>query len=431
MSVFRFRNSKVYWMDFFFQAQRIQESTGTRSKTLAKRIEAKRRRELEEGAAGIRKRQHPRLLSVAAGAWLEMKKSSLAPKTVVIEKTNLTHLLPRLGRKLVCDIDAHDIAKYKDFRLSESASPKTINLELGTMRAIVGPRVWGNILADAKERGIKIKIMFPMRDDVGRALSAEQESALLYECGRSRGRILAPFVTLAIDTGARYNTIRMLQWRDIDFANRCLKLGKDKTPSGTGREVPLNQRALETLKLWAQQFRSRRPEHYVFPSEKVGASGDAFDAKVYNTDSSKPIGDIKEAWEAAKKRTRFHCPNCNTGTLANKPEDYEGHVCIECHFEVEKLPAGLVSVRFHDLRHTAVSRMIAAGVPLPMVAKIVGWSASTMAKMAARYGHFGLDELRGAVEAIGRTQALNRNFDAGSLEFSLDSQTRGGSGRVN
>src|SRR5438132_14417992 len=126
MSVFRFRNSKVYWMDFFFQAQRIQESTGTRSKTLAKRIEAKRRRELEEGAAGIRKRQHPRLLSVAAGAWLEMKKSSLAPKTVVIEKTNLTHLLPRLGRKLVCDIDAHDIAKYKDLRLSESASPKTI-----------------------------------------------------------------------------------------------------------------------------------------------------------------------------------------------------------------------------------------------------------------------------------------------------------------
>jgi hypothetical protein len=36
MSLFRFRNSKVYWMDFFFHGQRIQESTGTRSKTLAK-----------------------------------------------------------------------------------------------------------------------------------------------------------------------------------------------------------------------------------------------------------------------------------------------------------------------------------------------------------------------------------------------------------
>lgn len=47
MAVFRFRNSKVYWMDFFFHGQRIQESTGTRSKTLAKKIEDKRRRGLE------------------------------------------------------------------------------------------------------------------------------------------------------------------------------------------------------------------------------------------------------------------------------------------------------------------------------------------------------------------------------------------------
>jgi hypothetical protein len=30
--------------------------------------------------------------------------------------------------------------------------------------------------------------------------------------------------------------------------------------------------------------------------------------------------------------------------------------------------------RFHNLRHTAVSRLIDAGVPLPKVAKIVGWA---------------------------------------------------------
>ena len=57
-------------------------------------------------------------------------------------------------------------------------------------------------------------------------------------------------------------------------------------------------------------------------------------------------------------------------------------------------------IRFHDLRHSAVSRMIAARVPIPMIAKIVGWSPSTMAKMAARYGHFGDEELRSAVESF-------------------------------
>jgi hypothetical protein len=100
-------------MDFHFNGQRIRESTGTHSKTLAQKIKDKRRRELEEGTAGIRKRLQPQLLSVAAVEWLEMKKSSLAPKTVAIERTNFGHLLPELGRRLVVDIDARDIARYQ------------------------------------------------------------------------------------------------------------------------------------------------------------------------------------------------------------------------------------------------------------------------------------------------------------------------------
>src|SRR4029077_10954634 len=59
-----------------------------------------------------------------------------------------------------------------------------------------------------------------------------------------------------------------------------------------------------------------------------------------------------------------------------------------------------LACRFHDLRHTAVSRMLNAGIPIAKVAKIVGWSPATMVRMAARYGHFSLNELRGAVESI-------------------------------
>jgi hypothetical protein len=49
--------------------------------------------------------------------------------------------------------------------------------------------------------------------------------------------------------------------------------------------------------------------------------------------------------------------------------------------------------------------MIVARVPLPMIAKIVGWSASTLAKMSARYGHFGVEEMRAALDSIGRPPA--------------------------
>jgi hypothetical protein len=59
-------------------------------------------------------------------------------------------------------------------------------------------------------------------------------------------------------------------------------------------------------------------------------------------------------------------------------------VCLKCKHEFKELPASLSRVRFHDLRHSAVRRKIAARVPLPIIAKIVGWSAGTTAKMAAR-----------------------------------------------
>jgi integrase len=374
MSVFRYKGSKVWTMDFIFHAQRIRESTGTSSKTLAGKIEDKRRRELEEGAAGIRKQQQPRLLSVAADEWLDMKKATLATRSVAIEKANLAHLLPELGRKLVCDIDARDIARYQQKRMDAEASPKTVNLEIGTLRAILKRfGHWARLQPNVN--------MLATRDDIGRAITPEEESALLHACGKSRSRSLVPFVTLAIETGARYGTIRTLQWGCVDFENRCLKWGKDKTAAGTGRMVPLSQRAVAALSFWATHFPERKPEHYVFPAERYGAGGDKFCAKAYDVDPSKPIGSIKEAWEAAKLRA---------GRIL-KGETKEA--------DLKEKIAPLVC-RFHDLRHTAVSRMLNAGIPIAKVAKIAGWSPATMVRMAARYGHFSLNDLRGAVESI-------------------------------
>jgi integrase len=87
-------------------------------------------------------------------------------------------------------------------------------------------------------------------------------------------------------------------------------------------------------------------------------------------------------------------------TLVDQEKPAAGFICASCNLELEELPAGLTQLTFHDLRHSAVSRMISARVPLPIIAKIVGWSSSTMAKMASRYGHFGVEEMRSAVESI-------------------------------
>lgn len=386
MSVFRYKGSKVWTMDFLFRGQRIRESTGTRSKTLAQKIEDKRRRNLEEGAAGIKKAQAPRLLSVAADEWLEMKKAKLAPNSIRIEETNLAHLNPELGRKLVCDIEPSDIARYQKKRLGQGASPKTINLELGTLRAILKRSGhWARLQPEVE--------MFPAGDEVGRAITAEEEAALLQACAQSRSRSLVPFVTLAIETGARYGTIRTLKWSSVDFESKCLRWGKDKTAAGTGRVVPLSQRALAALRFWSTHFPNHKPQHYVFPAERYGAGGDKFEMKAYHVDPTKPIGSVKKAWEAARVRAA----KILRGETA-LPDDEEVEATGK-EEAVDRLPC-----RFHDLRHTAVSRMLNAGVPLAKVAKIVGWSASTMVLMAKRYGHFSLNELRSAVESISANQ---------------------------
>jgi integrase len=418
-----YRRGRVWWVDFHFHGQRIQETTGMTSITRAREVETNRKQALKDGAAGIKKAQQPLFFATAAEEYIALakgKKRKWSPGMLQIQKNSVAHLLPAFGNKLLQTIEATHIAKYQEQRTKEGASGRTVNIEVGTLRAILKRhKQWERLQDDV--------VMLEEREDVGRALTAEEESALLLECGRSRSRMLLPFVVLALETGARFNTVRTLQWRNTDFANRSLKFGKDKTKAGTGRTVPLNQRAIAALTFWAQQFPNRKPEHYVFPLEKCNATGreETFGfsgAVVYETDPTQPIGDIKEAWEGAKRRTRRHCANCESGLLTDKPKPETGYACIGCKAEVQDLPAGLVSVRFHDLRHSAVSRMIAARVPLPIIAKIVGWTTGTMAKMAARYGHFGIEELRLAVEAISSNGAEASVFGARSLQFSLQSE---------
>jgi hypothetical protein len=103
-----------------------------------------------------------------------------------------------------------------------------------------------------------------------------------------------------------------------------------------------------TLKEWAAQFPDRKATHFVFPAERVGFSGASELAQVFDTNPAKAITSWKTAWISAKARARIEC-------------------------------------RFHDLRHTAVTRLLEAGQPFAVVADIMGWSAATTVRMAKRY----------------------------------------------
>lgn len=351
-----YRRGDVWWYRIKFLGRVIRESTKSRSKEIARRAEINRRRELEEGYHGLKKRVPPQTFKAGSDAWLELKKPTLAPKSYLIERTNLGHLLPLLGQKLLAEIDAGDVSRYQQQRLKDKAAPKTINLEVGTIRAILRRhRLWANLQPDVR--------MLAVPDDIGKALSPKDEKKLLDACADSRSRSLLPAVLLALNTGMRYSELRLLRWRQVDLQRRTVRVGKSKTEAGTGRTIPLNNKATEVLKFWADQFPNREPEQFVFPSERYGAGGDKFKPCVYDIDPERPINSWKESWESVKE---------DTG----------------------------VEIRFHDLRHTCVTRMLEGGVPLSVVASILGWSPATTARMAKRYGHIGQIALRQAVAIL-------------------------------
>jgi len=379
VSVYRPTGSKVWWYEFVFSNQRIRESTKTRSKTLAIEAERQRRHELERAFNGVKKRSSAKLFSVAADEWLTLKSLTLAPSSLRIEKGNLKHIRPSFGQCLVSDIQAKDIASYQKLRLAESASPTTINLEVGTIRSILRRnKVWAEIQQDVR--------MLARGGNVGKCLSAEEEVALLHACLESRSRCLYPVVVLGLNTGMRHNEIRLLQWKQIDFSNRTLLVGKSKTENGTGRTVPLNQRLFSVLQMWAANFPNREPGHYVFATEKYGAGTDDFKPCVYASDPTKPMKDWKEAWEAAKRRA---------GAALM-------HSAMQKATPVRQEPAEPLKCRFHDLRHTACTRLLEGGVPYPVVSSIMGWSAATAIRMAKRYAHIGQSAMREAMEVLGR-----------------------------
>src|SRR5215469_2198793 len=135
MSVYK--RGDVWWYKFRFAGQMIRETSKSNSKTVAKDAERARRRELEQGFNRIERQRVAQLFSVAAENWLAAKKAHLATRSVIIERANLKHLNPFFGKMLVCDIRGEDVGRDQAARLEEQAAPKTVNLEVGTLRAVL------------------------------------------------------------------------------------------------------------------------------------------------------------------------------------------------------------------------------------------------------------------------------------------------------
>ena len=351
MSVYR--RGDVWWYKFRFSGQVIRESSKSGSKTVARDAERIRRRELEESWNQIKRRTLPPCLAQGADEWLRAAKPHLSDRTKEIYDLALRcHLKPKLGAPLLIDIDASRIAAYQAQRKAEGASARTLNKELQVLRQILKRyKLWANIQGDVRfERE---------SENVGKAIMAEEELQLLAACDSNL--LLRTVVSLALNAALRKNEIRTLRWRQIDLLERTLTVGRTKTEGGSGRVIPLNTLAYEALVGWSGRFASAKVEDYIFPACEAAGIERAH-PDMGRIDPSRPIKSWRTAWRAALKR------------------------------------AGL-QLRFHDLRHTCITKLAEGQGSEQTLVAIAGHLSR---KMLEHYSHIRMAAKRAALDAIVR-----------------------------
>jgi integrase len=232
------------------------------------------------------------------------------------------------GKKRLRSITYGDIKKFRSDRLKtptirkKSRSITSVNRELEVLRKMfnVAERE-GWIIKNPFTKG---DVLISKSDEKKREriLTKEEEEKLLAACTQRREHIRA-IIICAIDTGMRRGEILKLNWGDIDFDNQLIAIRAFNTKSMRERQIAMTERlASELVAIYEQS------------------------TKDVNTLVFGIIDNVKKAFNSARRI------------------------------------AGLPDVRFHDLRHTHATRLVAANIPLSEVGRVLG---HTQANTTYRY----------------------------------------------
>jgi integrase len=353
------RESPFWWIDFTIGNKRVRESSETTRKTIAIEYEKRRRLEMERALAGLPSEapeRRIRTVSEFVKTYLGYYPINHRPKSVVFATQRLANVKRLLGSIMLPDLTEDRIREYIKARLAEpKTSGRTINMELGELSRALGHK-WSIIWPKVRK--------LEENHDAGQALSPEAEKRLLTAAAGdgspNRNPMLYPFLCIALSTGMRSGEIAKLRWSSINLADPMLTVGRAKTRAGAGRQIPINadvKLVLENHIRWFERkLGSIRPDWHVFP----GRAGKPRSGEQRPLDPLRPISDITTAWDALREKTGVSC-------------------------------------RFHDLRHTAATKMAEAGVPESTMLAIMGHMSRAMLE---RYSHIRLAAKREAVKSL-------------------------------
>jgi len=257
-----------------------------------------------------------------------MKTHSIHKKIVRSETCRLQILIKRWGDMPIEKVDKLAVLTLRDDLLKMGRSGETINHYFNTISKLFQMLEgdWDIVIANPI-RGIK-----RMPKPLGRTkrVSSKMEEHLLASCLELSMPLLSSIIQFAIQTGMRRGELMGLKWTDIDLPNRRAYLHTSK--NGEPRQVPLTKRAIAVL-----QGLNKGDEDQVFPMTLNVLRNQYERARAYS----------KERWNE---------------TGINPFDD----------------------LRFHDLRHEALSRLSDFGLNVIELAHISGHKTLGMLN---RYTH--------------------------------------------
>jgi integrase len=362
-----YKRNKTWHTDFSVNGQRYRDSLDTTDWREAQAREKELIGQATAGKLAPCSQQFAKLgFSAAADRYVADRRAHLAPRSIVTERERLKPLRAFFAPLALTRISADGIRDYIAQRKERGIANRTLNMELGILRRILKrAKRWHLIADDVKP--------LPERQNVGRALQHGEKLKLLKTAAsRPEWQLARLAASLALNTTMRACEIRGLQWRDVDFMERTLTVRRSKTEAGE-RVLPLNSDA------WAAIVELRERSKLLFSSEP--------DPNWYlfpHGEGQGPVG---------KPKTR---PG---PAVSVKPDPTKPMSTWRTAWRTLTKEAGLAGLRFHDLRHHAITELAESSASDQIIMAIAGHVST---KMLAHYSHVRLEAKRQALDALSK-----------------------------
>ena len=292
-------------------------------------------------------RQQPKALTLRAFLPVYEQRGGKSRKGAQANAERVKRTFKTLLDKRLVEILPMWVKTWQRAKLEANKAPDTINREVTALRAVLSLAVEEGLLDRHPLRTVKqlvvdtgnrprylkpaeVKRLYEALDTREETRRDERDTANKWRRDRHHAELpdlraipftdfLKPLVITALNTGCRRGELFNLQWDDIDFQERTLRVKGEGSKSGKTRYVPLNTTAWHNLKDWRGMTEGNG---FVFQSPKTGGRMD----------------NISSSWRKLTK------------------------------------DAKLSNFRFHDNRHHFASMLVQKGCDLNVVRELLGHS---------------------------------------------------------